>query len=69
MSTKPGETTRFFASIMFFADSLILPIFLMIPSLIPISDKNEGFPVPSMICPFLINKSYSIISLFEPSIC
>ena len=63
MSIKPGATTRFEASIIFFAGTLSkIPISLITLFLIPISDLKFGLFVPSITVPFLIIKS-SIIFL------
>src|SRR5258708_39696710 len=62
MSINPGETTRFRASMIRSAfEPSNFPIFTMRSPRIAMSPETQGFPVPSMILPFLIMTSYALL--------
>ena len=67
---KPGQTSNPFASMTFSApfkgSGVTLAIF---PSLTPMSALNHGFPVPSIILPFLITISKSVSTTYAPFDC
>src|SRR5882724_4101831 len=61
-STKPGVTTWPSASTTSRARSRIRPIVTMRPCRTPTSARYRGRPDPSMTVPFLITKSYGMLS-------
>src|SRR6516165_2292205 len=63
MSTKPGATTRPFASIVWRASSGAAPSATTMPPLTPTSPATRGLPEPSIMLPPVILRSYAMSAL------
>src|SRR6516165_9406546 len=63
MSTKPGATTRPFASIVWRASSGAAPSATTLPPLTPTSPATRGLPEPSIMLPPVILRSYAMSAL------